>query len=299
MEIGEEPEGTSGPSASRHSPSGKLYVVATPIGNLEDITFRAVRTLKEVDLIACEDTRRTQGLLERYAIRTNLISYHEHNEMTRAPELVLLMEQGNRIALVSDAGMPVISDPGYRLVKLTLRHGFPVIPIPGPCALVAALVVAGLPLDCFRFLGFLPAKRHSRLKRFRELHDASETLVFYEAPHRIEEMLEDARKVLGNRAVVIGREVTKVHEEFLRGRASEVLATLQRKGAKGELTVLIGPPEPPVKTVELPPQSLQEEMEKLMKERRLSERDALKTLARSSGISKSELYRRWQAEKGK
>lgn len=293
METGGEAE-----AKSSNSPSGKLFIVATPIGNLEDITFRAVRTLKEVDLIACEDTRRTQGLLERYAIRTNLISYHEHNEMTRAPELILLMEQGSRIALVSDAGMPVISDPGYRLVKLTLRHGFPVIPVPGPCALITALVAAGLPLDRFRFLGFLPAKRYSRLKRFRELRDASETLVFYEAPHRIEEMLEDARKVLGDRAVVIGREVTKLHEEFLRGRASEVLATLQRKGAKGELTVLVAPPDT-AKRAERAPQSLREEMAELMQEHRLSEREALKSLARSSGISKSELYRRWQAEKGK
>ncbi|MGH9327498.1 MAG: 16S rRNA (cytidine(1402)-2'-O)-methyltransferase [Terriglobia bacterium] len=280
-------------------PTGKLFVVATPIGNLEDITFRAVRTLKEADLIACEDTRRTRGLLERYAIRTNLISYHEHNEMTRAPELILLMEQGSRIALVSDAGMPVISDPGYRLVKLTIRHGFPVIPIPGPCALVAALVAAGLPADRFRFLGFLPAKRYSRLRKLRELRDTSETLAFYEAPHRIQEMLEDVQKALGDRPVVIGREVTKMHEEFLRGRASEVFAALERKGAKGELTVLVGPPDAAGKKVTLPPQSLRQQIEELMKERRLNEREALKSLAKASGVSRSEIYRRWQSEKGK
>src|SRR6266566_4132795 len=149
--------------------AGKLYIVGTPIGNLEDITFRAIRTMKEADLIACEDTRRTQKLLNHYSIRARTISYHEHNEMTRAPELIIELEEGSNIALVSDAGMPVISDPGYRLVKLAIRHGLQVIPIPGPSALVASLAVAGLPVDRFEFLGFLPPKKLARQKALREL----------------------------------------------------------------------------------------------------------------------------------
>ncbi|MGH9470672.1 MAG: 16S rRNA (cytidine(1402)-2'-O)-methyltransferase [Terriglobia bacterium] len=273
--------------------------MATPIGNLEDITFRAVRTLKEADVIACEDTRRTQALLRRYDIHNRTVSYHEHNEMTRAPELILLMEQGSQVALVSDAGMPVISDPGYRLVKLAIRHGFPVIPIPGPSALLATLVAAGLPVDRFRFLGFLPAKKHARQKTLRDLREAPETLAFFEAPHRVAEMIEDALKILGGRPVVIGREVTKLHEQFLRGRASEILAALKRGGAKGELTVLIGPPVPGAAEVATAGPSLQHEIEKLVQARQLSQREALKALARSTGIPKSELYRRWQAEKGK
>lgn len=287
------------PKAASENSAGKLFVVATPIGNLEDITLRAIRTLKEADLIACEDTRRTQGLLEHYAIRTHLISYHEHNEMTRAPELILLMEEGSHIALVSDAGMPVISDPGYRLVKLAVRHNIPVVPIPGPSAFVAALVAAGLPLDHFRFLGFLPGKKLARRKRLEGLQDAPETLIFYEAPHRIVEMLEDVSKILGERSVVIGREVTKMHEEFLRGTVSEVLASLEKRTVKGEITALIGPPDAQAKKGQaaellLP---LSEEMKKLMQREKLSERDALKTLARSRRVPKSELYRQWQAGK--
>jgi 16S rRNA (cytidine1402-2'-O)-methyltransferase len=286
-------------NTTSNGPPGKLFVVATPIGNLEDITLRAIRTLKEVDLIACEDTRRTQGLLEHYAIRTNMISYHEHNEMTRAPELILLMEEGSRVALVSDAGMPVISDPGYRLVKLAIRHSIPVIPIPGPSAFVATLAAAGLPLDRFRFCGFLPSKRSQRQKSLRELAEVSETLIFYEAPHRVIEMLEDVRKAFGDCPVVIGREVTKIHEEFLRGTLSEVVERLQKKPVKGEITVLVAPQESsrktrPARSVS----SVREEMESLMRKEKLSEREALKVLARSKGISKSEVYRRWQAEKG-
>ncbi|HEX5483615.1 MAG TPA: 16S rRNA (cytidine(1402)-2'-O)-methyltransferase [Terriglobia bacterium] len=286
-------------AAASANPSGKLFVVATPIGNLEDITLRAIRTLKEADLIACEDTRRTQVLLEHYGIRTHLISYHEHNELTRAPELILLMEEGSRIALVSDAGMPMISDPGYRLVKLAVRHSIPVVPIPGASAFVAALVAAGLPLEHFRFLGFLPAKRLARQKRLEGLRESPETLVFYEAPHRIVEMLEDVRKILGERSVVIGREVTKMHEEFLRGTVSEVLGSLGKKAVKGEITALIGPPEAPAKKGQFarPLLSLRQEMEKLMRQEKLSERDALKALARTQGVAKSELYRQWQAEK--
>lgn len=281
------------------SATGTLFVVATPIGNLEDITLRALRTLKEVDLIACEDTRRTQKLLKHYAIHTQLASYHNHNEMTRAPELILRMEAGNRIALVSDAGMPVISDPGYRLVRLAIRHNIPVVPIPGASAFVATLAAAGLPLERFRFLGFLPSKRTPRQKSLREIAESSETSVFYEAPHRLAEMLEDVLKVCGDRPVAIGREVTKVHEEFLRGMVSEVLAAVKKRPLKGEITVAVGPLDTSKKTDRRRTvvESIREDMEKLMKEGKLSEREALKTLARSSGISRSQLYRYWQAGK--
>ena len=174
---------------------GKLYVVGTPIGNLEDITLRAIRTLKDVDLIACEDTRRTQKLLNAYKIPTRTISYHQHNEMTRAPELIIQMEEGSSIALVTDAGMPGVSDPGFRLVHLAVRHSIPVVPVPGASAFVAALSASGLPVDKFRFLGFLPSKRGARKKALAELKEAPKTLVFYEAPHRLVEMLRDARSV--------------------------------------------------------------------------------------------------------
>jgi len=206
---------------------GKLYIVGTPIGNLEDITLRAIRTLKEVDQIACEDTRRTQKLLNAYGIHTRTISYHEHNEMTRAPELIIEMEEGSNLALVTDAGMPVVSDPGFRLVHLAVRHGIPVIPVPGASAFVAALAASGLPVDKFRFLGFLPSKKGDRRKALEELKYATRTLVFYEAPHRLAEMLKDSLEILGEREIVIAREVTKVHEEFVRGTICTTLEHLK------------------------------------------------------------------------
>jgi 16S rRNA (cytidine1402-2'-O)-methyltransferase len=275
---------------------GKLYLVATPIGNLEDITFRAVRLLKEVDLIACEDTRRTQQLLNHYGIKARTISYHEHNELTRAPELIIQMEEGSRIALVSDAGMPVISDPGFRLVSLAIRHNIPVIPIPGASAFVAALVAAGLPVDKFRFLGFLPAKKLARRRALEEMRGSPKTLVFYEAPHRVVEMLEDVVEALGDLPVVVAREVTKVHEEFLRGSAREVLAQMKGKPVKGEITVLVGPQTTRMKKPSARG-TLRKEIEQVMEERRLDERAALKVVARSRGISRSDAYRQWQMEK--
>ena len=201
-----------------------LYLVGTPIGNLEDITLRALRILKEVDVIACEDTRQTQKLLNHFAIQTRTTSYHEHNEMTRSAELVKEMEEGARVALVSDAGMPGISDPGYRLVTLAIRHQIAVVPVPGASAFLAALVASGLPTDSFRFSGFLPAKRGERQAALEEIKNSLGTQVFYEAPHRILETLADVVEVLGRaRNVVVAREVTKLHEEFLRGSAAEIL----------------------------------------------------------------------------
>src|SRR6201984_713277 len=218
-----------------------LYLVATPIGNLEDITLRALRILREVNQIACEDTRHTQKLLSHYSIQKPLVSYHEHNEMTRAPELVLAMEQGAQIALVSDAGMPLVSDPGYRLVTLSLRHHLPVVPIPGAAALLAALSASGLPNEEVLFAGFLPVRTCERRRALERLRIEDRTIIFYEAPHRIEETLADAREILGDRPACLARECTKLHEEFRRGSLAELLASLADKPARGEITLLIGP----------------------------------------------------------
>lgn len=284
------------PWPASNDPSGKLYLVGTPIGNLEDITLRALRTLKEVDLIACEDTRRTQQLLNHYAIKTPTISYHEHNEMTRAPELILRMAEGSQIALVSDAGMPVISDPGFRLVSLAIRHDIPVIPVPGASAFLAALAAAGLPVDKFRFMGFLPSKKAERREALADLRGARKTLIFYEAPHRLIDMLGDVRDILGDPPLVVAREVTKIHEEFVRGTVSEILERLKKKPVKGEITVLVGPPkESPA--AEVAAQSIRTEIEKLMAEQGLDERGALKVVARARGISKSEAYRQLQRDR--
>src|ERR1700690_4243731 len=232
-----------------------LYLIATPIGNLEDITLRALRVLKEVDLIACEDTRQTLKLLSHYGIQTRLVSYHEHNEMTKAAELVVDPEGGAKIALVTDAGMAGISDPGFRLIALAIRHHVPVVPIPGASAFLAALVASGLPTDSFRFSGFLPSKSGQRRKLLESIKESPRTQVFYEAPHRLLETLADVVEVLGNdRHVVVAREVTKIHEEFLRGRVGEILKQLKARGdVKGEITLLIakaeeGAPAPSAET---------------------------------------------------
>ena len=277
---------------------GRLFVVGTPIGNLEDITLRAIRTLKEVDLIACEDTRRTQQLLNHYQIRTPTISYHEHNEMTRAPELVIKLAEGNNIALVSDAGMPVVSDPGFRLVHLAVRHAIPVVPVPGASAFVAALAASGMPVDKFRFLGFLPSKRAARREALEEHKEATKTLVFYEAPHRVLEMLRDVRDILGDREMVLAREVTKVHEEFWRGTVSGLLERAKGKTIKGEITLLVGIP---CQTAEArpAPSLIQPEIQMLMAQRGLDERAALKAAAKTRGISRSQAYRLLQAERNK
>src|ERR1700730_10121145 len=226
MKLGE----TGAADSSRILAPG-LYLVATPIGNLEDITLRAMRVLKQADVIACEDTRQTQKLLNHFGIATRTTSYHEHNEMTRAPELVLELEQGSRIALVTDAGMPGISDPGFRLISLAIRHRVPVVPIPGASAFLSALVASGLPTDSFRFSGFLSAKRGQRRAMLESIRESARTQVFYEAPHRVKEALEDIVEILGGqRQVVIAREVTKLHEEFLRGHAEQILETLKARG---------------------------------------------------------------------
>ncbi len=275
-----------------------LYIVGTPIGNLEDITLRALKVLREVEVVACEDTRQTQKLLGHYNISVRTVSYHEHNEVTRSAELVLELEQGARVALVTDAGMPGISDPGFRLISLAVRHHVPVIPIPGPAAFLAALSASGLASDAFRFGGFLPPRQGQRRASLEEIRNSSQTEIFYEAPHRIKEALEDVVAVLGEeRHVVLARELTKVHEEFLRGRAGEVLEILKGRGeTKGEITLLIGKAEasarPAVERV-----NIQERMNRIMSAEGVDEKAALKKLARELGISKSEAYRRLQRGK--
>ena len=274
-----------------------LFVVGTPIGNLEDITLRALRILKEVDLIACEDTRQTQKLLTHYNIGTPTISYHEHNEVTRAAELVKKLEEGAQIALVSDAGMPGISDPGYRLISIVIRHHIPVIPIPGPAAFLSALVASGLPTDSFHFSGFLPAKQGQRRELLESVKDSPRTQVFYEAPHRIGETLQDVVAVLGpDRPLVIAREVTKLHEEFLRGSAEQLLQEVSTRELKGEITLLIGKAEAAAR----PPagaRAVRERFNQIVAQEKLDEKAALKRVAKELGISRSEAYRELQRSK--
>jgi 16S rRNA (cytidine1402-2'-O)-methyltransferase len=267
--------------------TGTLYLVATPIGNLEDITFRAVRTLREAGLIACEDTRHTRKLLDHYSIDKPAVSYHEHNERERAAELTAKLLAGVSVALVSDAGMPLVSDPGYRLVAAAIQNGIPVVPIPGPSALVTALAASGMPTDAFYFGGFLPAKSGQRIRTLTSLAGVEATLVFYEAPHRILDALADIEQTLGLRPVVVARELTKIHEEFVRGSAAEVRASLAaRDSIKGEITLLIGRP------VEPPPDStpIDEAVAACMR-KGLSRMDAMKAVARRRGLSKRDVYR--------
>jgi 16S rRNA (cytidine1402-2'-O)-methyltransferase len=295
----------AGASRDQSNPStghATLYVVATPIGNLEDITLRALRLLKEVDIVACEDTRQTAKLLNHYGIKTRTVSYHEHNEATRAAELVKELQTGQSVALVSDAGMPGISDPGFRLISFAIQRGVPVVPIPGASAFLSALVASGLPADSFRFNGFLPAKAGERRSTLEAIKTSHCTQIFYEAPHRIVEALSDVVELLGGqRRVVIAREVTKMHEEFLRGPAGEVLETLKsRDGVKGEITVLIAKAEENPSGVEpgAPArQTLRQRLEQIMADEKLDEKAALKRVARERGVSKSEAYRELQRSK--
>jgi 16S rRNA (cytidine1402-2'-O)-methyltransferase len=219
--------------------AGVLYIVATPIGNLEDIAARALRILREVDLIAAEDTRQTRKLLSRYEIATPLTSYHDSVEASKAPVLIEQIKAGKNIALVSDAGTPMLSDPGARLVRGAVEAGIRIIPVPGPSALTAALSASGLSVERFVFEGFLPAKRTERRERLRLLRDEQRTLFFFEAPHRVQETLGDILEILGDRQMVLAREITKIHEEFLRGAVSEMIAESERRRLKGEITLIV------------------------------------------------------------
>jgi 16S rRNA (cytidine1402-2'-O)-methyltransferase len=218
---------------------GILYVVATPIGNLEDITLRALRVLREVELIATEDTRRTRVLLDHYQITTPLTSLYEHNEAQKAPELVRKLTTGLNVALVSEAGTPLISDPGYRLLQQALAHGIAIVPIPGACAAIAALMSAGLPTDRFVFEGFLPKKPGRRRRRLEELQTEGRTLVFYESPRRTGALLAEMQAIWGDRRVVLSRELTKKFEQILRGRLSEVQIQVADRPPLGEVTLVV------------------------------------------------------------
>ncbi|MGD0014778.1 MAG: 16S rRNA (cytidine(1402)-2'-O)-methyltransferase [Bryobacteraceae bacterium] len=265
--------------------AGTLYLVATPIGNLEDITLRALGVLREADLIACEDTRQTRKLLDHYGIHKPTTSYHEHNEALRASELIEKLEAGSNIALVSDAGTPLVSDPGYRLVRKAIDRGIRVEPAPGPSAALAALAASGLPTDEFHFAGFLPSRPAERRKTLARLKDEGATLIFYEAPHRILATLADIEAVLGPRPVVLARELTKIHEEFLRGSAAELGKA--RIPLKGEFTVLVGKAEQPQAEQRVP---IPEAVEAYTRSG-MSRMDAMKAVARERGISKRDVYR--------
>jgi len=265
-----------------------LYLVATPIGNLEDITLRALRILREeVSLIACEDTRRTQKLLEHYGIKKPLISYHEHNERSRAAEILKSLHDGKSIALLSDAGTPLVSDPGYRVATAAIEAGFPVVPLPGASALLAALAASGLPVDEFRFVGFLPSKAGARRRALQEMANDPLTIVAYESPHRVLDTLSDMTEIFGERPIVAAREITKIHEEFLRGTAASIREKLaQRPSVKGEFTLVIGRSEQ--KTQIDDPAA---EVLRLQREEGLSRMDAIKAVAKRMSLPKREVYR--------
>ncbi len=288
---GSAPQTPLSPSNGAAPGGGCLYIVGTPIGNLEDITLRALRILKEVDVIACEDTRHTQKLLNHYNIAKTLVSYHEHNEMTRSPELLIQLEQGAKVALVSDAGMPLVSDPGYRLVTLCVRHKIPIVPIPGPSAMLAALAAAGLPNEEFLFVGFLPQRSGERRRMLEHLRIEERTMIFYEAPHRVAESIADAQEILGDRAACIAREVTKLHEEFLRGKLSQLAESLAERPARGEITLIVGPPEPSAGTGQADSsQSLSDRVDELIRQAKLDRKEALKLAAKERGLTRRAAY---------
>jgi 16S rRNA (cytidine1402-2'-O)-methyltransferase len=279
--------------------TGTLYLVATPIGNLEDITQRALRVLREVDLIACEDTRHTRVLLNHYGIKTKMLSYHEHNERERAAELSELLAEGASIAIVSDAGTPGINDPGFRLVNDAIRRGARVVPVPGPTAFVVALIASGLPTDEFFFGGFLPARTAQRRARLLEMRSLNSTLIFYEAPHRIAQALSDAREILGEREAAVARELTKLHEEIARGRLSELAEHFAADdAARGEMVLVIDR-----KVIEVEMNMLDARLDIVervaaLESEGLDNRAALKRVARELGLSRSEAYRRLVAARG-
>lgn len=285
---------TPAPTQSR----GTLYLIATPIGNLEDISARALRLLREVDLILCEDTRHTGRLLHHFGIKTRTLSYHEHNEDARAREAIEMLLSGRRLALVSDAGTPAINDPGFPLVRLAIEHGLTVTPIPGASAFVSALIASGLPTDQFFFAGFLPPKSGARRATLASLRTLSATLIFYEAPHRILASLRDARETLGNRRAAVARELTKLHEEYLRGTLDELTTHFaDATHARGEMVVIIegangtNEPQPETRTATISERIAQ------LEATGTDSRQALKQVARELGLPRAEAYRRLVAER--
>lgn len=290
------------PSGKQKTLAPGLYLVATPIGNLEDITLRALRVLEQADSIACEDTRETQKLLNHFGIPTPLVSYHAHNEQERAVSLVAELKQNRRIAIVTDAGMPGISDPGVRLAQEAIGAGIAVIPIPGANAAISALVASGLSTESFLFKGFLPSKAGERRSALEALSAAlpspETTLIFYEAPHRILETLADVEAVWGPACrVVVARELTKLHEEFLRGTVASVRGELaSRERVRGEITLLIEPAQQAAATAA---KTITARLAELQAAEGIDEKEALKKVARERGIGKSDAYRELQRERAK
>jgi len=275
--------------------SGTLYLVATPIGNLQDITLRAVDTLRNVDLIACEDTRHTQKLLNHLGIKKKLISYHDHNEHSRSNELIGRLSAGESIAIVSDAGTPAINDPGFRIVQEAIENEIDVISIPGPTAFVTALTASGLPTEAFFFAGFLPAKKGERQNRLQELARIPGTLLVYEAPHRLLSSLKDCLLVLGNRKAVVARELTKLHEEFARGTISSLIDHFGNGTIKGEIVLLIdrnhGETAPANNLISIADRVAE------LESSGLDRKSALKAAAKEFGVSRSDAYRELQKAK--
>ena len=276
------------PSNSPTNSPGTLYVVATPIGHHDDITIRALKVLGEVDLVAAEDTRKTRRFLARHGISNRLVSYHEHNEAERTPQLIARLKSGAAVALVSNAGTPTISDPGYRLVEAASDNNLNIVPVPGACAATAVLSVAGMPTDAFIFIGFLTKKKVKRLRQLNELASQPRTLIFYESPKRVLSLLNEVIDVMGDRRSVLAREITKLHEEIIRGRLSEIVEQLKvRSDIKGECTLLVagsgGEKHPSW-------QSVRQQIRDRIEEKHLSLSAIAREMAAASGIAKNQIY---------
>ena len=267
--------------------SGKLYLVATPIGNLEDMTLRAIKILKEVELIAAEDTRNTLKLLNHFEIKKPLVSYHRHNEEIKVDYLIEKLRNGESIAVVSDAGTPGISDPGEVIVKEAIKNDIEVIPITGACAAINALIASGLDTKEFTFMGFLPINKKLRKEKLKEIENETKTIIIYEAPHKLKNTLEDLKDSLENRAVVLAREITKIHEEFIRGNIEEIIS--KSENLKGEMIILIEGAEFKEKEIELNELSLDEHFE-FYKNQGLDKKEIIKKIAKDRGVSKNEIY---------
>ncbi|TWJ32905.1 16S rRNA (cytidine(1402)-2'-O)-methyltransferase [Geobacter argillaceus] len=266
--------------------SGVLYIIATPIGNLEDITFRAVRTLKEVDLIAAEDTRHSRKLLSHFGIGTKLTAYHDHNERLKSDHLLSQLREGKNLALITDAGTPCIADPGYRIAQAAVAAGIRVVPIPGPSAVMAALSAAGLPTDRFAFEGFLPPRQGKRRAHLAELAAEERVMLFYEAPHRLAATLADMLAVLGNRQVVVARELTKIHEEFRRGTVAELIEWCAAQEPRGEVVILVTPAE----VGEAPVQDLGTLLARHLVDEGFSVKEAVARVTAETGLPRREVY---------
>lgn len=263
-----------------------LYIIATPIGNLEDITYRAVRILSEVDLIAAEDTRHSLKLLNHFNISKPLTSYFDHNKQFKGERILNILRQGKSVALISDAGTPCVSDPGYHLVRDAVKEGINVMPIPGACAAITALSASGLPSDTFTFAGFPPARQTKRRAFLAHLSGLPGTALLYEAPHRLEECLRDMLEVMGERQIVVARELTKIYEEFIRGTVSQVMSATARGKVRGEVVIMVAPGE----KVQEETEPLEVLLRRLLEEEGLSVKDAARRAAEIAGISRNQAY---------